>query len=193
MCPLKTALRRQAFERRDSLSRRERDAAAEAVAKRGVELARKTLPRGATVAAYWAIRSEIGTQILMEALIAAGFRTALPVTRQTRTPLLFRLWNVGDDLGRGVLGNPEPLAEAVAVTPALVFAPLAAFDARGGRIGYGSGHYDTTLQSLRLHGPVRYVGLAFDVQEVERVPLEPHDIRLDMVLTETRIVEGGTG
>lgn len=187
----KHELRRRAFERRDLVSPTEAHKAARAVAAAGVDLARNLLPPGAPVAAYWPIRSEMGTRPLMEALAAAGFKTALPVTRETRTPLVFRLWSVGDDLERGALGNSEPRSDAPAITPAMLFTPLAAFDAHGGRIGYGAGHYDTTLADLRRRGPVWAVGLAYDIQEVDAVPLEPHDGRLDYVLTETRVLATG--
>ena len=191
MRTIKSDLRRRAFARRDLVSPNEARTAASEVARRGLAVARENLAGGATVAAYWPIRSELHTRPLFDALTDAGFRTALPVTRETRTPMIFRLWSPDDDTVRGVLGNSEPSDNAPTVVPALVFAPLAAFDAQGGRIGHGSGHYDTTMQALRLHGPVLFVGLAFDCQEVETVPLEPHDIRLDMILTETRSLRTG--
>ena len=182
----KNELRRRIFARRDLISPEEAHRAAQTIAERGLALAQARLPAGATVAAYWPIRSEMNTRPLMEALADAGFRTALPVTRETRTPLVFRLWTVGDDLVRGALGNSEPLDSAETITPALLFMPLAAFDAQGGRIGYGAGHYDTTLAPLRARGPTLAVGLAYDLQEIDTVPLEPHDQRLDAVITETR-------
>ncbi len=191
MRAIKSDLRRHAFARRDLVSPDEAQKAAKIVARNGVALAREYLAASATIAAYWSIRSELHTRPLFDALIRAGFRTALPVTRETRTPMIFRLWSPGDDFSRGVLGNSEPPDNAAIVVPSLVFAPLAVFDAHGGRIGHGSGHYDTTMQALRLNGPVLYVGLAFDCQEVETVPLEPHDIRLDMILTETRSLRTG--
>ena len=186
----KNELRRRVFARRDLVTPGEARAAAAIVAKRGLAFTRERATPGAAVAAYWPMRSEIHTRPLMESLTAAGFRTVLPVTRESRI-LLFRLWSVGDDLSRGALGNAEPLPDAEEVTPALLFVPLAAFDARGGRIGYGGGHYDTTLATLRARGPVVAAGLAYDLQEVETVPLEPHDQRLDAVITETRTLTFG--
>ena len=188
----KTALRRHVFARRDLVSPQEANRAAAAVAERGLALARTHAPAGAVIAAYWPIRSEVHTRPLMEALAAAGFRTALPVTHEPRG-LSFRLWSVGDDLARGPLGNAEPLATADEATPALLFAPLAAFDARGGRIGYGGGHYDAALAALRSGGPIVAAGLAYDLQEIDTVPRESHDQRLDAIITETRtlIVKNG--
>ena len=62
--------------------------------------------------------------------------------------------------------------------------PLAAFDRRGHRIGYGAGHYDRTLKRLRAAGPIHAVGVAYSVCEVAAVPDEPHDEPLDFILTE---------
>jgi 5-formyltetrahydrofolate cyclo-ligase len=75
------------------------------------------------------------------------------------------------------------------VRPDLVIAPLLAFDRAGGRIGQGGGHYDRTIAALRTQGPLFVIGLAFAGQEVAELPHEPHDQRLDAILTETAYIE----
>ena len=62
--------------------------------------------------------------------------------------------------------------------------PLAAFDRRGNRIGYGAGYYDMTISRLRSIKPIVAVGIAYAAQEVSEVPTTPRDERLDLVLTE---------
>jgi 5-formyltetrahydrofolate cyclo-ligase len=70
--------------------------------------------------------------------------------------------------------------------PNVMLVPLAAFDARGHRLGYGAGHYDRAIARLQERGlRPRLVGIAFDSQRVDRVPDEPHDVPLDAILTET--------
>jgi 5-formyltetrahydrofolate cyclo-ligase len=70
--------------------------------------------------------------------------------------------------------------------PELMLVPLAAFDLRGHRIGYGGGYYDRAVERLRLEGAhPRLVGVAFDCQQVDLVPEEPHDVVLHDILTET--------
>ena len=64
--------------------------------------------------------------------------------------------------------------------------PLAAFDRAGHRIGYGAGHYDVTLAHLRKAKAVTAIGIAFAVQEIKAVPMQPHDVALDYVLTEVQ-------
>ena len=86
------------------------------------------------------------------------------------------------DMGFGTAG-PGP--EAGVVEPSLMLVPLAAFDARGHRIGYGAGYYDRAIARLQSNGHApRLVGIAFDCQEVERVPDEPHDVVVPEILTE---------
>jgi 5-formyltetrahydrofolate cyclo-ligase len=84
---------------------------------------------------------------------------------------------------------PEPAPEAGDVEPDMLFIPLSAFDRRGHRIGYGAGHYDRTLAGLRARGPILAVGVAYSVCEVEAVPNEPHDQRLDYILTESELID----
>ena len=71
----------------------------------------------------------------------------------------------------------------------LVLVPGLAFDPSGGRLGQGGGHYDRTLAALRAHGPVFVLGLAYAGQEVEALVMEPHDQRLDAILTENGYTE----
>ena len=66
--------------------------------------------------------------------------------------------------------------------------PLAAFDRRGHRIGYGAGFYDRTLAFLRAEKEVAAIGLAYAAQEVLFVPADDHDEPLDMVVTEKDVI-----
>lgn len=174
--------------RRDLVTVDEAHAAARAVASRGLEWTRARFAPGAAAAAYWPIRSELSPVPLLEALAAAGFRTALPRMKSATRVLSFHVWAPGDALVKGPLGLSEPAADAAALDPAILFLPLLAFDAAGGRLGYGGGHYDATLAQARAQGAVAAVGLAYDLQEAVGLPIEPHDAALDAVLTETRLL-----
>jgi 5-formyltetrahydrofolate cyclo-ligase len=177
----KSDLRSAALARRDALDAALRDAAAKAIAARGLPFA---VPTGTVVAGYAAIRSELDPGPLMTALAARGAVLALPVVIAPDRPLVFRAWQPEQPMQRGQLGNPEPSAAAPDVAPDIVLVPLAAFDRRGHRLGYGGGHYDRTLAQLRNHRPVVAIGLAFAAQEVDALPALPHDALLDLVLTE---------
>jgi 5-formyltetrahydrofolate cyclo-ligase len=180
--PSKSDLRTAALARRDALSDERRAAAAEAIAKRGLPLAIKP---GAVVAGYSPIRSEIDPVPLMRTFAAQGARLALPAVMARGKSLAFRAWSIGDKLMLGPLGILEPSPAAAEIVPDIVLVPLAAFDRAGHRIGYGAGHFDFTLAHLRKVKGAIAIGLAFAVQEVKTIPVQPHDVALDYVLTET--------
>lgn len=146
-------------------------------------------PGLSAAAVYYAQGAELDPTPLAERLAAAGVTVALPVALSLDGRLQFRRWRLGEDLEPDVTGVPSPPQAAAAVTPQLVVAPLLAFDRRGGRLGQGGGHYDRTLSNLRTAGGVFVLGLAYAGQEVDAIPMEPHDQRLDAVLTEAEYIE----
>jgi 5-formyltetrahydrofolate cyclo-ligase len=79
-------------------------------------------------------------------------------------------------------------AEGAWIEPEVLIVPLLAFDARGYRLGYGGGFYDRTLEGLRAKRPTLAIGFAFAAQEVEEVPTESTDQKIDLVVTEQGII-----
>jgi 5-formyltetrahydrofolate cyclo-ligase len=140
-------------------------------------------------AGYRAQGFEMDPSPLMGRLADAGARLALPAASRDDAPLVFRAFAFGDSLAPDAFGVASPLPQAPEVFPDLVITPLLAFDRYGGRIGQGGGHYDRTLAALRARGPVFVLGLAYAGQEVARLPMEPHDERLDAILTEKAYIE----
>lgn len=122
-------------------------------------------------------------------LRALGLQGALPVASNRQGPLHFRAWAPDMILEPDAFGIPAPPETEPSVTPDLVLAPLLAFDRRGGRLGQGAGHYDRTLANLRTAGRIFVLGLAYSGQELPAIPMEPHDQRLDAILTETGYIE----
>jgi 5-formyltetrahydrofolate cyclo-ligase len=179
----KNDLRTAALARRNALTLEQRGAAAQMIASREFPI---SIWSGAVVAGYSPIRSELDPTPLMEKLGTGGAQLALPVIVARDQPLLFRAWNSGDALAHDQLGILEPSASAPELQPDIVLVPLAAFDGKGHRIGYGAGHYDRTFARLRAVKRIIAIGLAFAVQEIEIVPALPHDVGLDYVLTEDR-------
>lgn len=189
---VKAELRRHALARRDLISPHEAHEAAAQVSRRALALVDRLVPKeqakNKIVSLYWPIRSELNTRPLLEAFAAAGIATALPVMTAVKRPLIFRAFAPGDELVKGPFGLSEPGNGRPPVEPDIVFAPLAAFDRRGYRLGYGGGIYDATLADLRSKRRVIAVGLAFACQESETIPDEPHDQKLDFVLTERELI-----
>ena len=139
------------------------------------------LPGGELVALYRAMGSELDTDALSQALAAQGRSLCLPVVLKRDAAMIFRRWSAGEPLEMDAAGCPAPLPLAETVTPDLVITPLLAFDDFGGRLGQGGGYYDRTFAVLP--DAVR-IGLAYDGQRVERLPIQPHDVALHGVLTE---------
>jgi 5-formyltetrahydrofolate cyclo-ligase len=142
------------------------------------------LPRGAVVAGYSPIASEADPTALMETLAAKGHVLALPRIAAAEASLEFRRWQDSDVLEPGAFGILEPPMSAEPVMPSVLLVPLLAFDADGYRLGYGGGFYDRTLADLRARGEVLAIGIAFSGQEVDALPHDDHDQRLDAVVTE---------
>jgi 5-formyltetrahydrofolate cyclo-ligase len=187
---LKESVRAEALTARSSLSDEIRSAFAGELASAGLAAARRWAARpGLVVSVFWPIRDEPDTRPLLAALSEAGFRVALPVTPPRGEPLRFRAWSTGEPLQPGRFGTVEPPISAPECNPDLLFVPLAAFDRRGFRLGYGAGFYDGALARLRRLKPVRAVGVAFAAQQVDVVPTEPHDQPLDALLTEGGLLE----
>jgi 5-formyltetrahydrofolate cyclo-ligase len=182
----KTALRREALARRSAVGAETRAALGHRLAEEGLRLARRWRP--GFVSAFHPLREEPDTLPLLTALAAEGFATALPVVIGRGAPLAFRLWRPGEPTRAGPMSIPEPLAAARTVDPDLLFVPLACFDRRGQRIGYGAGYYDRSLARLRAIKPVHAVGVAYGVCEVAAVPYETHDESLDAIVTERETV-----
>jgi 5-formyltetrahydrofolate cyclo-ligase len=182
----KASLRNEALAKRDAISVDMRKAAAEIIAARPLPIAPWN---GMIVSSFMPIRSEINPLPLMQRYADAGARLALPAIEARGKPLRMRLWKPGEKFVSGQWGIREPDASAPEVDPDLILVPLAAFDRRGHRIGYGAGHYDTTIAAVRSRKPVVTVGVAFAVQEIEAVPNLPHDEQLDLVLTEREVID----
>ena len=140
------------------------------------------LPPAATVALYRAMGSELDTDALAMALHQSGRRLCLPVVIQRDAAMIFRAWSPGEPLEMDAAGCPAPLPLAEIVVPDLILTPLLAFDAHGGRLGQGGGYYDRTFAALP---DALRIGFAYAGQQVEPLLLEPHDVRLHGVLTET--------
>jgi 5-formyltetrahydrofolate cyclo-ligase len=180
---LKKLLRNEALGRRDALALDYRIEMSLQIAETGAR--EFDLIPGEVVSAFMPMRSEVDVRPLIAAIASKGARICVPAILD-KTTIEFRELVRGApmiDMGFGTVG-PGP--EAAVLDPVLMLAPLAAFDEQGNRIGYGAGYYDRAIARLRTKGlSLRLVGIAFDCQEVEAVPFEPHDVPLDAILTES--------
>ena len=179
---IKKQLRSEALARRDALDPHWRIDASLAMAGVATDIA---IEPGDVVSGFWPMRSEVDVRPLMSALRDRGARLCLPAILDKTTIVFRELLREAQlvDMGFGTFG-PGPEAEEL--EPVLMLVPLAAFDARGHRIGYGAGYYDRAIARLNEGPrPPRLIGIAFDCQQVDCVPDQPHDVALPELLSES--------
>ncbi len=136
------------------------------------------------VGLYRSTPNEPATEALLADLLARGAQVAVPVRRGAEYG-----WGRVDAATRwkkGAHGIWEPTAAPAVATKdlRLIVVPGVAFDAQGGRLGHGRGHFDRLL----ARSEALLVGLCFENRLVEAVPMEPHDVRMDVVATEKRML-----
>ena len=98
--------------------------------------------------------------------------------------LQFRLIRLGDLLQDGPHTTFQPGPDRPLCRPKVLLVPLIAFDRALNRLGQGAGYYDRAIASLRQEGEVQAIGIAYECQRLEMLPAEPHDQKLDLVITE---------
>jgi 5-formyltetrahydrofolate cyclo-ligase len=142
------------------------------------------------VALYAPIHNEVETAQVLDAAVASAKVVLFPAVcpgglefRRISNPAIMR---------RGPFGIPEPDAACPVHSPEeadLIVVPGVAFDISGRRIGYGKGYYDKSLH--RLEGKGRLVGFCYDFQLMEEIEGEPHDVKMDLIITERRVIRPG--
>ena len=180
----KQHLRQIMKKRRLELSEKERKQAAGAIIRPALELYRRHQP--SLLALYYPLPGELDILPLADALWDRGARLLLPLTGETGGPLRFHPWERDSRLGPGPFGILQPSQTAgPELVPRMIMLPLLAFDDRGGRLGYGGGYYDRTIEKLERDGQKPLlVGLAHDFQhEAGGLRLESHDRLMDYVIT----------
>ncbi|MEM1039579.1 MAG: 5-formyltetrahydrofolate cyclo-ligase [Pseudomonadota bacterium] len=180
----KAVLRKESLARRDAIAVDTRIEASLLAGEAGLTAPLLEDVGGKVVAGYHPIRSEMDPRPLMFALAARGARLCLPVVMD-KTTIVFRELMRGAPLVDCGFGTVGPGEDAATLDPDLLLMPLSVFDAHGGRIGYGAGHYDRAIANLLAKGktPV-LIGMAFSTQEAQTVPTEAHDQPLNGIITE---------
>ena len=183
------SLRTQILGARDLLGARERQEKSRAAMQNFLSL--PEMKHWSTLFIYVNFRSELETLELIQSCLSKGKRVAVPLVEASTVsmiPLLIQ--DPEKDLVPGYYGIPEPdpeksLRVAAREIDAVVI-PGSVFDIHGGRLGYGGGYYDRFL--VNDAPQAKRIGLAFEMQVVENVPVQPHDQPLDILITEKRIV-----
>ena len=142
---------------------------------------RARLDHGLTVTSYVPIGSEADPSPLARAAVEAGCVLALPHVTVRSEPMRFLAWETEAALESGPFGLSQPAALAAELRPDIILTPMLAFDAKLDRLGQGAGYYDGVF--ARFPDAWR-VGVAWSVQQVEDLPIDPWDVPLHAVITE---------
>jgi 5-formyltetrahydrofolate cyclo-ligase len=182
-------LRKKILGARDLLSADERRAKSHSAMQNFLSL--PEMKHWSTLFIYVDFRSELETVELIKSCLSQGKRVAVPLVDASTVrmiPLLIK--DPEKDLVLGYYDIPEPdpqkslPVKAGEIDAAVI--PGSVFDTDGGRLGYGGGYYDRFL--VNDAPQAKRIGLAFELQVVEKVPMLPHDQPLDVLITEKRIV-----
>jgi len=180
---LKKKIRKEVLAVRDRMPLEERRVKSQAIEQRLF-----TLPEfqaAGTVLFFASFRSEVETAPMIRRALSAGKRVILPRVNGGKLDL-FEIFNYDHDTAPGCWGIPEPrIAEQVPIDAVdIIVLPGAAFDEQGNRVGYGGGYYDKLLSASAK----MTVALAFESQIVPHVPADHHDIPVQTVVTEQRVM-----
>lgn len=145
-----------------------------------------------TVMFYIDVRSEVRTRHALPEALDSGKNIVVPWCNDDGQLELFHLQTM-DELETGMYGILEPLAELRCLPQKqvdlkeldLIMVPGVGFDATGARMGHGKGYYDKLLENARQDTPL--VALAFECQMFEEIPVAPHDIFMDKIITERNV------
>lgn len=180
------SLRETMLARRAALDEASRRAAETAVL-RHLEALLPVLPPG-PLSFTWPIREEIDLRPFAAGLVGRGGIVALPVIVRKNAPMVFRRWTPETPMTTGVWGIPVPEPDE-RVVPRVVLLPVVAVDREGYRLGYGGGYFDRTLPTIRPRPLVIGIGHAF--ARIDSIRPQPHDQRLDLLVTEEGIERFG--
>ncbi len=183
-------LRKKVLSRRDALAPTLQHDKSHRIGRTLLEL--PLLNNCTTLLVYVAFRSEVQTLPIITTLLKAGKTVAVPLTlvREKRLRSII-IEDPEKDLSPGYCGIPEPKTSLIhdktidAAAIDLIIVPGSVFDRQGGRLGYGGGYYD---RFLAMEAPqATRIALAYQLQIVDKIHLEPHDQSMDMIITENSV------
>lgn len=193
---MKKKMRQALLKQRDAITPQQKALKEAAIEKRLLGL--DAFKQAQCILLYVSFRSEVDTRRYLSDVIKMDKRLVLPAVDSIHRRL--NLYEVKDvsELVPGYMGILEPDARtgmSVLLNEIdLVIIPGTGFDRNGNRLGYGGGYYDKLLsyesrQLSRVDRHITTIALAFEEQIGEEIPAEPHDIRVDMIVTDKRVID----
>lgn len=186
---IKKTIRREILQRRDSIAKNLKAEKDISILQRIIMLPEFSAAK--RILFYASFRSEVDTIDLIKLSLHLEKTAVLP--RVCREENILRLYEIKsiNELARGYMWILEPSVDEARLRKMsdidLVIIPGAAFDTQGNRLGYGAAYYDKLLAALERKIPI--VAPAYEEQIIEKIPAEPHDIKVDKIITDKRVIE----
>jgi len=139
------------------------------------------------IGGYYPVNFEIDDLALLRKFKKNKFNISLPVTKKN-FQMDFYAWSFSELLKINRYGIPEPETKNI-VYPDILLIPLVAFDKNLNRLGYGGGYYDRLIKKLSKKKNIIKIGLAFSIQEIDKVPINVYDQKLDYIVTNKNIIK----
>ena len=139
------------------------------------------------IGGYYPVNFEIDDLVLLKKFRKNKFNTSLPVIKKN-FQMDFYSWSFSEPLKINKYGIPEPEKKKI-VYPDVLLIPLVAFDKNLNRLGYGGGYYDRLIKKLSKKKNIIKIGLAFSIQEIDKVPINMYDQKLDYIVTDKNIIK----
>ena len=139
------------------------------------------------IGGYYPVNFEVDDLELLKKFEKNKFNISLPVIKKN-FQMDFYKWSFSDSLKINKYGIPEPETKNI-VYPDILLIPLVAFDKNLNRLGYGGGYYDRLIKKLSKKKNIIKIGLAFSVQEIDKVPINMYDQKLDYIVTNKYIIK----
>ena len=139
------------------------------------------------IGGYYPVNFEIDSLTLLKKFKKKKFNISLPVIKKN-FQMDFYSWSFSEPLKINRYGIPEPENKNI-VYPDVLLIPLVAFDRNLNRLGYGGGYYDRLIKKLSKKRNIIKIGLAFSVQEIDKVPINIYDQKLDYIVTNKNIIK----
>ena len=140
------------------------------------------------ISGYFPVRGEVNILPFIEFLSKNNNFICMPFIKKTNHHLLFKSWKNGEKTSKGDFDILTPL-NGIFTRPNILLVPLLAFDRKKNRLGYGGGFYDRTIQYLEKFNSIQTIGIAFNEQEIDKVPTTKFDKKLSKIVTPREIIQ----
>jgi len=137
------------------------------------------------IGGYIPVKYEMDCLNVLNDLEKNGYKISLPVIRKNNQ-MEFCKWSFKEPLVLNKFGIPEPHFDKITF-PDVLLVPLVCFDKKRYRIGYGGGYYDRYIKKLEKKKNFLSIGFAFSFQQINKVPINKYDKKLDLILTDRSI------